>query len=1089
MAPVDPATWTHESSIIKEDELREVAELLGRGFRVQHPNAVGGINLSHNPNPQKYMVMHYHSVENGFKLPLHDLVRDICHHFEFVPGQLTANAHKYAASYILRCCALDRTPTLDEFLVLFSIGGPFSYYSLFPHPQSPIFERVELKIDKWARRYFVIELPVHSPIDFPGTVRCSSISRTPFAAIPQAEAAYNILREERGVSSPERSKTPPVVESNLAGSSSGSQAQGNTTALAVCKPPAALDVIPISGIPGLRKPTPSRKRLREGVTGDDFLPKKNKSLELPNPDSLDREGDELPDQSALKRPALQPQPEANLEKMRESVQEPAIPQARPDLLALNALHFMEQAQQSLLTLTEEYLGGASGNYRTVVVLKEKELAVRALQQKVDTLEQQVQVLQEENARIKANGSMELAAERSRVKSLQEQIAIYQSVETRDCHVFRTKAVFVLMTVYSTSTLKESLVLECLSVVYTLREACFPWLYEGKKVGDKLIPKTEDEFDAEDIKKVENYAKAINMLYRAVNPDDYRKISCCTTAKEMWDKLEVAYEGTNQVREAKIDFLTQEYEMFRMKPGEKIDDMFNRLSKIINDLHALKKTYAKKDFVRKILWSLTPEWRSKADAIYESIGVSNVTIDGLRGNLKTYESTILTPSLDEQKNKGIALKATKEMVEDESSDEDNKFDLIIKKFHKFMKKEHERKGKKHDNSLKCYGCGKIGHIKPRCPKAKNAKDKHGFKKQRAYISWGGDSDDESSEQEEDEEANLCLIAQEEEESSNDRNQEVCISSTDSYSLEEMQEALQELYDEFVSASKTNKALKKRLPIRGDDIATYGADDWILNNEAVVIRELGIINLIRHSGAPTIHSAPPDKHLLLYIITLILRPRDNSHTSLFNEDLKAIHAIIHSASINWAKFVMIHMADYASIATERSLPYAFLVMDLIISADISISGPNTKMTKIWIIQDSTFRKKSGDRDDAGPSRARAPARALAPAPARASLQFIADTLNRLTLTVDDMGQYMEQMDWTLQRQHHDMTAFFRGINYVPPPFDTTFLGQNYEGEDKEDNTYAPSSSPDEADFEDAVDGDPMDVEDDEEDDDTENEDADA
>ncbi|VFQ63368.1 unnamed protein product [Cuscuta campestris] len=277
----------------------------------------------------------------------------------------------------------------------------------------------------------------------------------------------------------------------------------------------------------------------------------------------------------------------------------------------------------------------------------------------------------------------------------------------------------------------------------------------------------------------------------------------------------------------------------------------------------------------------------------------------------------------------------------------------------------------------------------------------------------------------------------------------------------------------------------LPTRGDDIATYGGDDWILNNEAVVIRELGITNLVRHSGAPTIHSAPPEKRLLLYILTRILRPRDGSHTCLFNEDLKAVHAITHGASINWAKYVMIHMADCASIATERSLPYAFLVMDLIVSADIHIAGPSTKMTKIWIIQDRTFRKKSGDGTDAGPSRARAPA--PAPAPAKASLQSIADTLNRLTLTVDGMGQSIERMDWTLQRQHHDMTAYFWGINYVPPPFDSTILGQNFEGEDEDDNSYAPSSSPDEADFEDAVNGDPMDVEDDEEDDDAEDEDA--
>ncbi|VFQ65590.1 unnamed protein product [Cuscuta campestris] len=179
-------------------------------------------------------------------------------------------------------------------------------------------------------------------------------------------------------------------------------------------------------------------------------------------------------------------------------------------------------------------------------------------------------------------------------------------------------------------------------------------------------------------------------------------------------------------------------------------MFDRFLKIINDLHVLGKTYSNKDLVRKILRSLTPEWRSKADAIYESIGNTNVTIDGLRGNLKTYESTILKPSLD--KSPGLTLKASSSKrveVSDSGSDDHNPYYKLLEKFQEFLKEELgsrdcKRKG---EPVPTCFGCGELGHIKPYCPNRKEKK-----KKERAYMAW----DSESSG---DETATLCLMAHE------------------------------------------------------------------------------------------------------------------------------------------------------------------------------------------------------------------------------------------------------------------------------------------------------------------------------------------
>ena len=136
-------------------------------------------------------------------------------------------------------------------------------------------------------------------------------------------------------------------------------------------------------------------------------------------------------------------------------------------------------------------------------------------------------------------------------------------------------------------------------------------------GPKPIPgltekdDTEKPFDPEsfDVTKeqqevIQTNARAISLLYCAVRGAKYDKISTCETAKEMWDKVEVTYEGTTKVKEARISSLVNEYEFFKMDGDENVETMLSRFNKIIFELKLLGMVYSNALQVRKLVRSLS-----------------------------------------------------------------------------------------------------------------------------------------------------------------------------------------------------------------------------------------------------------------------------------------------------------------------------------------------------------------------------------------------------------------------------------------------------------------------------------------------------
>ncbi|GAV72811.1 zf-CCHC domain-containing protein/DUF4219 domain-containing protein/UBN2 domain-containing protein, partial [Cephalotus follicularis] len=113
-------------------------------------------------------------------------------------------------------------------------------------------------------------------------------------------------------------------------------------------------------------------------------------------------------------------------------------------------------------------------------------------------------------------------------------------------------------------------------------------------------KPKNEFNDNDFRMLQLNSKAKHVLFCVVGPNEFNRISSRDTAKEIWDLLEVTYEGTNQVKESKISMLVHEYELFMMHNDECISDMFTHFTTIINSLKNFGKSYPNQELVKKIL---------------------------------------------------------------------------------------------------------------------------------------------------------------------------------------------------------------------------------------------------------------------------------------------------------------------------------------------------------------------------------------------------------------------------------------------------------------------------------------------------------
>ena len=91
-----------------------------------------------------------------------------------------------------------------------------------------------------------------------------------------------------------------------------------------------------------------------------------------------------------------------------------------------------------------------------------------------------------------------------------------------------------------------------------------------------------------------------------------------------------------VRLKKAITLTSHYESFSTKEGESMEDMFERLQVLLNNLEALGLTYTKAQINLKVVNNFPKVWEPKKIAIQEARDFKNLAWDELLGILRVHE---------------------------------------------------------------------------------------------------------------------------------------------------------------------------------------------------------------------------------------------------------------------------------------------------------------------------------------------------------------------------------------------------------------------------------------------------------------------
>ncbi|GKC21218.1 retrovirus-related pol polyprotein from transposon TNT 1-94 [Tanacetum coccineum] len=169
----------------------------------------------------------------------------------------------------------------------------------------------------------------------------------------------------------------------------------------------------------------------------------------------------------------------------------------------------------------------------------------------------------------------------------------------------------------------------------------PYVFKNFIPEGSTIPRlqTAEDLEGDDLLLHDAEMEVMNMILLSIPNEIYNSVDACTSAKDMWKRVERLMRGTIQNKVDRETRFTNEFDQFVAEPGEALVSVYNRFAQLMNDLERNNMNFPTVTINTKFLNSLQPEWLKYVTQVRLAKQLTVDSFDDLFDYLQQFEKLV------------------------------------------------------------------------------------------------------------------------------------------------------------------------------------------------------------------------------------------------------------------------------------------------------------------------------------------------------------------------------------------------------------------------------------------------------------------